>query len=117
MSTNPALTTREQPAYPTGRYDPRVLERWTAQIFQSCGVPAEHADEAARALVRSDVRDYKTHGLTRLPSYIERLRAGDFNARPTMQHRSFSGGIVLDADGAMGHVAGPHAVRLGIEAL
>ena len=25
----------------------------------------------------------------------------------------FSGGIVLDADGAMGQVAGPHAVRLG----
>ncbi len=34
-----------------------------------------------------------------------------------MSHRSFPGGIVLDADGAMGQVAGPHAVQLGLEAL
>jgi LDH2 family malate/lactate/ureidoglycolate dehydrogenase len=100
-----------------GKYDPRMLEQWTTQIFQACGVPAEHAIEAAAVLVRSEARDYKTHGMTRLASYVERLQAGDFNARPSMQHRSFAGGIVLDADGAMGQVAGPQAVRLGIEAL
>ncbi len=94
-----------------------MLEQWTAQIFQTCGVPTEHAIEAAATLVRSEVRDYKTHGLTRVAAYVERLQAGDFNARPNMQHRSFPGGIVLDADGAMGQVAGPHAVRLGIGAL
>jgi LDH2 family malate/lactate/ureidoglycolate dehydrogenase len=94
-----------------------MLEQWTAQIFQACSVPAEQATEAAAVLVRSEVRDYKTHGLTRVASYVERLQAGDFNACPHMQHRSFPGGIVLDADGAMGQVAGPHAVRLGIERL
>jgi LDH2 family malate/lactate/ureidoglycolate dehydrogenase len=94
-----------------------MLEQWTAQIFQTCGVPTEHAIEVAATLVRSEVLDYKTHGLTRVASYVERLQAGDFNARPNMQHRSLPGGIVLDADGAMGQVAGPHAVRLGIEAL
>jgi LDH2 family malate/lactate/ureidoglycolate dehydrogenase len=94
-----------------------MLERWTAQIFQACGVPAEHAIEAAAVLVRSEVRDYKTHGMTRVASYVERLQAGDFNARPKMQHRNFPGGVVLNADGAMGQVAGPHAVRLGMEAL
>src|SRR5262249_22026364 len=95
----------------------RMLEQWTAQIFQACGVPAEHASEAAAILVRSEVRNYKTHGLTRVPSYVERLKTADFNARPSMQHQSFPGGMVLDADGAMGQVAGPHAVRLGLEAL
>jgi LDH2 family malate/lactate/ureidoglycolate dehydrogenase len=34
-----------------------------------------------------------------------------------MRHRSFAGGIVLDSDSAMGHVAGPHAVRLARQAL
>jgi LDH2 family malate/lactate/ureidoglycolate dehydrogenase len=94
-----------------------MLEQWTAQIFRACGVPSEHAIGAAGVLVRSEVRDYKSHGLTRVSSYVERLRAGDFNARPSMRHRGFPGGIVLDADGAMGQVAGPHAVRLGLEAL
>jgi LDH2 family malate/lactate/ureidoglycolate dehydrogenase len=94
-----------------------VLERWTTQIFQACSVSPEDAAEAAAVLVRSEVRDYKTHGMTRVPSYVERLQAGDFNPHPNMQHRSFPGGILLDADGAMGQVTGPHAVRLGIEAL
>lgn len=94
-----------------------ALTRWTAEILASCGLSAQHAKVAADLLVRSDLRGYATHGLTRLPSYVQRLRAGDFNARPRLQHRSFPGGIVLDADGGMGHVVGPHAVRLAREAL
>jgi len=99
------------------RWSPQALERWTAKVFESCGVAPDRAVEAAAVLVRSELRGYKTHGMTRVPSYVERLRAGDFNPHAAMTHRSFPGGIVLDADGAMGQVAGPHAVRLGLEAL
>jgi len=99
------------------RYSADLLERWTAQVFASCGVPREDALQAAQLLVRSDLRGQETHGLTRLPSYVQRLAAGDFNAKPHLTHRSFAGGIVMDADGAMGQVAGPHAVRLATRAL
>ncbi|MGO4331768.1 Ldh family oxidoreductase [Cupriavidus sp. 2TAF22] len=99
------------------RWSPAALERWTAGVFESCGMPPDHAVEAATMLVRTELRGYKTHGMTRIPSYVDRLRAGDFNPRAAMTHRSFPGGIVLDADGAMGQVAGPLAVRLGLEAL
>ncbi|WER49514.1 Ldh family oxidoreductase [Cupriavidus sp. WKF15] len=101
----------------TTRWSAQSLERWTSAVFESCGVAPAHAVEAATALVRSELRGYKTHGMTRVPSYVERLRAGDFNPRAAMSHRTFPGGIVLDADGAMGQVAGPHAVRLGLAAL
>ena len=53
-----------------------MLEQWTAQIFQACGVPADHAIEAAATLVRSEVRNYKTHGMTRVVSYVE-IRPGE----------------------------------------
>jgi LDH2 family malate/lactate/ureidoglycolate dehydrogenase len=96
---------------------PATLERWTAGIFESCGLPREHAAETAAILVRSEMRGYKTHGMTRVPSYVERLRTGDFNPRARLRHRAVPGGIVFDADGAIGQVAGPHAVRLGLEAL
>jgi len=101
----------------TSRWSAAALERWTASVFESCNLPSGQAVEAAALLVRSELRGYTTHGMTRVPSYVERLRAGDFNPRPAMTHRQFAGGIVLDADGAMGQVAGPHAVRLGLEAL
>ncbi|MDT4825521.1 Delta(1)-pyrroline-2-carboxylate reductase [compost metagenome] len=105
MTTRPIRRTADQ------------LTHWTAAIFEACGVASGHAHEAAAALVRSELRGYKTHGLTRVPSYVDRLRAGDFNPRPRMSHRAFPGGIVLDADGAMGQVAAPHAVWLGLQAL
>lgn len=99
------------------RWNPEILEHWTARIFETCGVPSEQAIEAAAMLVRSELRGYTTHGMTRVASYVERLRAGDFNPRPHMKYRAFPGGIVLDADGAMGQLAAPYAVRLGLEAL
>jgi len=99
------------------RHSAESLERWTADVLDACGLPAPDAQQAATLLVRSELRGLHTHGLNRLPSYVQRLQQGDFNARPTMTHRSFPGGIVLDADGAMGHVAGPFAVQLAVQAL
>lgn len=99
------------------RPTPDALERWTAQVLAACGMSAADAGLAASVLVRSELRGYRTHGMTRVASYVERLRAGDFNPRPDMRHEVLPGGVVLDADGAMGQVAGPRAVALGIEAL
>ena len=93
------------------------LTHWTAQILESCQVPPEDALQAAQLMVRSELRGYATHGMTRLPSYVERLLAKDFNPHARLRHREFPGGVVLDADGAMGQIAGAEAVRLGLQAL
>jgi LDH2 family malate/lactate/ureidoglycolate dehydrogenase len=88
-------------------YAPAALERWTARVFEACAMPAADAGRAAALLVRSELRGYRTHGMTRVPSYVDRLEAGDFNPLPAMRHESFPGGIVLEADGAIGQVAVP----------
>ena len=95
----------------------RVLEAWTAQDLRVVRRAARRCGRGGPMLVRSELRGYATHGMTRLASYVERLLADDFNPRPNMSHRAFPGGIVLDADGAMGQIAGPYAVRLGSKAL
>jgi len=95
----------------------KSLTHWSASVLESCQVPPEEALQAAHLLVRSDLRGYTTHGMTRLPSYVERLLANDFNPRAQLRHREFPGGIVLDADGAMGQIAGGLAIRLALQAL
>ncbi len=100
------------------RHSPEALERWTAQAFESCNVPAEQALEAAGVSWQvRELRGYKAHGMTRSPSYVERLAAGDVNPRPAIEHRAFPVAIVLRADGAMGQISGARAVSLGLEAL
>ncbi|MFL9963377.1 Ldh family oxidoreductase [Paraburkholderia sediminicola] len=96
---------------------PDALENWTSRVFEICGVAPAQAAEAASVLVRSELRGYGTHGMTRLASYVERLQSNRFNPQPDLTYRSFPGGIVLNADGAMGQLAGPYAVRLGLDAL
>jgi len=115
MSFEP-LSSRPSDPGPTLR-PPATLERWTTQLFESCGVPLDQAAEAAAIIVRSELRGYGTHGMTRVASYVERLQSGDFNPTPAMRDHVFPGGVVLDADGAMGQIAGPYALRLGLKAL
>lgn len=94
-------------------HTPASLEQWTTAVFETSGMPPGDAALSARLLVRSELRGYATHGMTRVASYVERLASGAFNPRPAMSHRATPGGIVLEADGAMGQVAGPLALSLG----
>lgn len=99
------------------RFRPADLEGWAAAIFESVGLPAGDARTAATMLVRSDLRGWRTHGLTRVASYVQRLESGEFNPRPNLRHTVRDGIVVFEADGAMGQVAGPAAIVLGIEQL
>jgi LDH2 family malate/lactate/ureidoglycolate dehydrogenase len=99
------------------RYDAIDLENWVKGLFAACGVPLEDAELASAGIVRSELRGYRTHGMTRIASYVERLQSAVMNPRPDIRHTECPGGIVLDADGGMGHVAGPRAVMLAQNAL
>lgn len=102
---------------PGMRYRPKDLETWTASIFARVGVSATDACTAAAMLVRSDLRGWRTHGLTRVASYVQRLETGEFNPRPNIRHTVRAGVIVFEADGAIGHVAAPAVVALGLAQL
>ncbi|MEO8203942.1 MAG: Ldh family oxidoreductase, partial [Betaproteobacteria bacterium] len=99
------------------RYRPADLEKWTAAIFVRSGVPPADADMAALMMVRSDLRGWRTHGLSRTASYVQRLETGEFNPQPDMRHTLRGGAMVFEADGAMGHVAAPAAIASGLKQL
>jgi LDH2 family malate/lactate/ureidoglycolate dehydrogenase len=99
------------------RYAVPALEEWISYVLKSSGVPTEHAGSAAQLLLRSDLRGYETHGIARLPTYVARLRAKEFNPTPAMRHSTSPGLVIFDSDGAMGHVAAPLAIDVGLQAL
>lgn len=80
------------------------------------GVPAVQAREVARALVDTSLRGIDTHGLRLLPQYLDELESGVANADPDIRVVNDCGaGLLLDADGALGVVAGLAAARLAAE--
>jgi (2R)-3-sulfolactate dehydrogenase (NADP+) len=92
------------------------LTRFAAAALQRQDVPEADARTVAESLVDADLGGQATHGLMRLPFLLRRLQAGLINARPEMRIvTSRAATAVLDADNALGPVAGVRAVELATE--
>lgn len=92
------------------------LERWVSGIFAKEGLPDEDADTVARALVWASLRGIDTHGVVRVPRYVDLIREGDLNPRPAMSTRSESAAcVLLEADHAAGPVAMTRATGIATE--
>lgn len=92
------------------------LTRFVADALEMQGVPSADAQLTARSLVQADQRGIHSHGLLRLPLYVDALRRGGINPRPRVSIVRDSGATaLLDADAGLGQVAMQAAVDLAIE--
>src|SRR5262249_50687478 len=82
------------------------LQRCAGAIFEAAGVASAMADEWAKSLVWANLRGVDSHGVLRIPGYIERLKTKAINPTPNMRVEKRAGAIViLEADRAPGAVA------------
>lgn len=94
------------------------LREWVAAILCRAGVPAPQASSVARMMLRTDSRGIRTHGVTRLASYVQKLRSGEVNPDPQISTHPISPNtVLLEADGALGQLAMSEALRLGVQGL
>lgn len=94
---------------------PRVqaaeLERFTRAVFACCGLSGEHAGTVAQCLVWAERNGVVTHGVARLPAYVERLQRGLVTPRPRMEIESrLPFAARLDGDNGMGPVTAQRAM-------
>jgi LDH2 family malate/lactate/ureidoglycolate dehydrogenase len=92
-----------------------ALRTLVRDIFAALGTTADDAACIAEALVWANLRGVDSHGVSRLPRYVELFDKGEAKARPNMQIKRIRHSIVtIDADGAPGPVAMTRAVHEGI---
>lgn len=100
MSENPQIILAEGEA-----------RSFAADLLASAGVPGEDADLAAGCLVRADLRGIDTHGIVRLPGYLERLERGLVTAAPDLAFERVTDSVArLDAQNGLGFVVASRAV-------
>lgn len=81
--------------------DLRSLAR---RLLSASGMPEANAARTAEILVLADTWGVHTHGLLRLPHYLERLAAGGCSADAVLTPVSETGGVVVyDGGGGLGH--------------
>src|SRR5712671_5690990 len=83
-----------------------ALRRFATEIFARTGMPEADAAVVADVLVWANLRGVDTHGVTRIPRYVELIAAGDMNPRPEIAVRTETpASILIEADRAAGPVA------------
>ncbi|HWB46655.1 MAG TPA: Ldh family oxidoreductase [Hyphomicrobiaceae bacterium] len=98
-----------------GRFAFDALASWSARVLESVGVAQDQSSLAANILVRTDARGFPTHGLSRLKSYTDKLRAGEVNPRAALTE-SFDGAFgIVNAGNTLGQVAGPFVVERAVQ--
>jgi LDH2 family malate/lactate/ureidoglycolate dehydrogenase len=82
------------------------LERFVRDVFGRAGMSAEHAGTVADVLVWANLRGVDSHGVMRIPRYVEMIDTGVVNPKPAMATRTeTAAAIVIEADRAIGPVA------------
>lgn len=88
------------------------LTKFTSDIFVATGLTREHADEWAKMLVWANLRGTDSHGVIRIPRYIDLINAKSISAKPNIRvERNVGAAIVLEADRAPAAVAMTQAMN------
>lgn len=92
------------------------LNSFCVEVFLRMGCSEEDAMQAADVLVQADLRGIDSHGVARLSGYVRLWEAGRINPRPKMRLvKELGSTATLDADGALGLVSAPFAMKIALE--
>lgn len=81
-----------------------AISSWMQIALQKAGVPSHNAVEVSEALLQTSLWGIDSHGIARLPHYLNRLESGSITATPNMMFNS--------TGTATGHVDGDHGLGI-----
>lgn len=101
---------------PMLRFSSNALHAFTQAVFASHGLSEAHAHHVADNLVDANLRGLDTHGVARIPSYVKRIELNLVNVHPNITvHSTWPWSAAIDADNAMGAVAGALAMQEALQ--
>lgn len=97
-------------------YESDLLKDFCINVLMKVGVEPKDADLIADTLICADLRGVKSHGIVRLPTYVERIEKGVVVLNETMKFVKDSGAVaLLDAKNSFGQVAGHMAMNTAVD--
>lgn len=96
-------------------YPYQTLYNFTQSVFEKIGLSESESQQAADILMRAELRNISTHGLMRLPEYINLWKNKRITTSPEFKvvHETPSTALV-DGGKGFGLVTAPKAMRLAI---
>src|SRR5687767_3392235 len=95
--------------------DPDALTQFGVDVLSSLGVPAGDAQLLSDSLVMAELWGHSSHGMLRLPWYVDRLHTGVMTPLTQSETVVDSGAVVvLDGHHGIAQVLTAEAVDIGV---
>jgi L-2-hydroxycarboxylate dehydrogenase (NAD+) len=92
------------------------LKAFIEEAMVKLGLPDQDAAIVADLMTQADLQGSDGHGVSRLPQYARRIKAGGFNTRPNIRVvREQASTAVVNGDNGMGHLVMKRAAEIAIE--
>jgi L-2-hydroxycarboxylate dehydrogenase (NAD+) len=92
------------------------LKAFIHEAMMKLGLPDADAATVAALMAQADLQGSDGHGVSRLPQYARRIKAGGFNVRPNIHvAREQAGTALINGDNGMGHLVMKRAAEIAIE--
>jgi L-2-hydroxycarboxylate dehydrogenase (NAD+) len=92
------------------------LKAFIDEAMVKLGLPDQDAAVVADLMTQADLQGSDGHGVSRLPQYARRIKAGGFNTKPNIRVvREQASTAVVNGDNGMGHLVMKRAAEIAIE--
>lgn len=95
-------------------YTASDLKHYCTAVFRSVGVSEKEAKVASDSLIRADLEETRSHGISRLPIYIQRIKEKRIKASPDIKINKNGTALIVDGDNGLGQVVADKALNEGI---
>ena len=96
-------------------YPHQQLRRYCISVFEAAGVPPDEAQVVGDALVDANLAGHDSHGIMRLPYYVNWIESGDFiPGAPFAVVSEADAFAVVDGGWGFGQVQGRRAMEIAI---
>lgn len=86
------------------------------QALTASGIPSEDSASIVDVLVLADLFGIHTHGIHRIPQYLERVSVGGINIRPDISVRRVAPAMaIVDGDNGVGPLVGSRALATALD--
>jgi LDH2 family malate/lactate/ureidoglycolate dehydrogenase len=96
-------------------YDGKALSAWSAAVLAAVGMPAKDAATGADVLIRTSLRGVDTHGISRLPLYIDSMLEKNINPAAAHHEELRDGVLHYHGDRGLGQTIGVAAVNAAVK--
>ncbi len=97
-------------------YQSEEIKKFIADILTKVNIDLEKAEIVADSLVKADLEGVSSHGVSRLPIYVKRLRENRINSQPKLKiERSAPAVLMVDGDNGLGQIVACKAFQEGMK--